>query len=268
MLIWARALVYARAHGHTPVWPAWGQVHLGSWLRWERDKRMYGLLFRRLRHYASGSGLRRLPHYSESETAQFEARTDGDAVLRFEGIGPGFQPLVGHSEFLWKELCGIARDDLVAHRESAREIIGFGIRLGDFMKLGWSTPVPWFEARLLELRRFCPEQRVWLFSDGSDEELSLLLSDPLVSRTPVHRDPLRSPALTEIAQMSGTRLLVLTPGSTFHQWGAFLGCRPVLGKVTNDWYRQRLQMVSPCVVCPESDDPISVSQWERLFSWC
>ena len=266
MLIWGRAAVYARKHGHTLISPRWSQIHVGAWLRWERDKRMYGHLFRKSTH---GAGPRRLTSahiFRESEATQFEADTCTSAILRFEGIEPGFPPLLGQHEQLWKALCVMAREDLEAVRNTARDYVGFGIRLGDFKMLGWATPVSWFEARLAELRKKMPLQRVWLFSDGTDEELRGLLSDPLVSRAPERRELLGSSALAKIAQMSGTKAMIVTGGSSFNRWGVFLGAVPALVHASGEMHMpiwSGLSSVSSTLVGGAKP---SDADWERILA--
>jgi hypothetical protein len=220
-------------------------MEVGAWLRWERDKRVYGQLFQKPTGVSTRANVSGARHYTEAEKENFEADSTDDAVLGFRGIEPGFEPLIGHHKLLWGELCAIARDNLAAHRQSARDCVGFGIRLGDFKKLGWATPLLWFEERLQELRQISASQKVWIFSDGSDEELKSLLVDPLVSRAPERRDLLGTFTLAKIAQMSGTKAMVVTGGSSFLRWGVFLGGVPVLAHAASSRRMMLLMLSSP-----------------------
>lgn len=260
MLVWARAYVYAHAHGHKLIWPEWSQIHIGSWLRWERDKRLYGNLFKRP-HEIEPRGIlnKNLQVFNEGQLDQFED-CKGNAVLRFEGIDAGFQPLVGDQMLLWRALCRMARGDLQALRDSAKEYVGFCVRLGDFKNAGWSTPVSWFVARLRELRLQQPDQKVWVFSDGSNEELQPLFDDHLVTRAPSWKDPLES-----IAQMSGTRAMIATGGSSFYRWGAFLGNVPVFAHAHDKWHVKIWSELSPYGKAFTIDQTPTEREWLDLL---
>lgn len=204
--------------------------------------------------------------FMESEAERFEMDASGDAVLCFTGIEPGFEPLIRNHRHLWQVLCTMARDDLAAHRESACDYVGFGIRLGDFKTLGWTTPLSWFEERLRELRRLVPDQKVWIFSDGSDEELASLLADPLVMRAPERRDLFGSFTLSKIAQMSGTKAMIVTGGSSFYRWGVFLGAVPVLAHAMDEWQVPIWSRISPAGVAVPSDRNPTNGDWNRVFN--
>lgn len=241
MLIWARAYIYAHSHGHKLVWPEWSQIHIGSWMRWERDKRLYGKLFIRPSEIEHQNVFdKNLQVFGERELDEFEHYSD-DAVLKFEGIEVGFTPLLGNQDLLWRALCQMSRRDLQALRDSGNGYIGFCVRLGDFKNAGWSTPISWFVERLKELRFHQPEQKVWVFSDGSNEELQPLFEDKLVTRAPSWKNPLES-----IAQMSGTSAMIATGGSTFYRWGAFLGQVPVIAHAHDQWHVKIWSELSPC----------------------
>lgn len=266
MFIWARACVYARTQGHVLVRPKWAQMDVGSWIRWERDKRTYGGLFRRLPDTPMESTIHALKRYPEADAALFEADASGDSVLCFEGIEPGFAPLLGHRELLWRELCATASEDLPAWQATAGDKIGFGIRLGDFKSKGWATPLSWFEKRLRELRDRAPNQEVWIFSDGTDEELAGLLVDPLVTRAPEVRSLFGSSALTAIAQISGTKAMVVTGGSSLYRWGVFLGGVPTIAHAADHWHApiwtqlSRVGLAFAGGRCPSPED------WSRVLA--
>lgn len=263
MLIWARAYVSARKHEGQMIWPEWSQIHFGSWLRWERDKRLYGKLFKKPLSYIDISQVTNHKRVSEEDFNREKIDYSADIVIEFHGIEQGFQPLFGKGEILWQELCYIARGDLKAMRESANDVIGFGIRLTDAKSAGWSTPISWFQKRLIELRKLRPRQKIWVFSDGSDEELSTLFIDPLVTRAPSWRDPLNS-----IAQMSGTRAMIVTGGSSFYRWGALLGGMPVLAHAVDRWHVDIWSSITARGLALTEDQTPTDEEWARILINC
>jgi len=258
LLIWARAVVYAKDIGAVVVWPSWTQIHLGGWFRGDKDKRTYCGTFYPTRSYTRRCDFRGHLKFEEHELAEFLSE-QRSAVVYFRGLGEGFSSLCGHSNFLWRELCSISKTDLNSFRQSAVEYVGFGIRLGDFKTLGWSTPVEWFELRLKELRLMRPHQKVWIFSDGSDDELAGLLKDTLVERAPP------CAPIETIAQMSGTRLMIVTGGSSFYRWGVYLGNVPVLACAYDKWQAEIWTYLSSRGVALTSVEKPSLCDWETVL---
>lgn len=262
LLIWARAELYAHLHGHSIVWPDWQQIHIGSWVRRASDKRQYGRLFNKPIDSFKSSQIRAIKTFHEKNFSDFEAYA-GDAVLKFEGIELGFDPLVGYQKFLWDRLCSMARSNLLSLQNSAKEHIALCIRLGDFKRLGWNTPISWFEARVKELRTYEPKQKVWIFSDGKDEELEIFLRDPLITRAPAWKNPLSS-----IAQMSGAKGMIATGGSTFYRWGAYLGGMPVIAHSSDDWQAQIWSRISPRGYAYLTGQTPSNREWIEFIKNC
>ncbi|HUG09789.1 MAG TPA: hypothetical protein VMM36_02190 [Opitutaceae bacterium] len=124
----------------------------------------------------------------------------------------------------------------------------------------------WFEKRLRELRRQSPDQRVWIFSDGTDEELKTLLAFPWVARAPERRDVLGSFTLSAIAQISGTKAMVVTGGSSFHRWGVFLGQVPVLAHAVDEWHAPIWSRLSPCGVAITGNQEPTAEDWARVLN--
>lgn len=263
MLIWARSYLAAKSNGLQMIWPEWSQIHLGSWLRWERDKRLYGKLFIKPHDYADYSNVKHCLMVSEKDYHNTQFEVQSDSVVIFEGIEQGFEPLCGHGEVLWNELCRIAAADLVACKHAAADVIGLGIRLADAKSAGWSAPIDWFEKRLIELRKLRPDQPVWIFSDGSDSELASLFRYPLVTRAPAWRDPLES-----IAQMSGTKAMIVTGGSSFYRWGVLLGNVPVLASAVDKWHVDIWSRLSHNGQAVAGGEEPNEGHWTKLLSGC
>lgn len=100
------------------------------------------------------------------------------------------------------------------------------VRLGDFARgsqqeleaglPNMSIPVSWYVSIVKQVRRVLPDAPVYLFSDGTDEELAELLALPHVERITF------GTAITDIMAMRKAKVFVAS-GSTFSRWVRFLG---------------------------------------------
>lgn len=259
MFPWARATVFARRNQCDLIWPVWPQFHLGSWLRWERDKRTYAGLFRRPREWTPNWTVWRPKTFLEGQERAFLSH-EGSACLTFSGLGRLHADLLGERDLLWQELCRSSRADLARLRDRGRGKIGICIRLGDYQKLGWSTPVDWFVERLQELRRHDPCRQIWLFSDGSDAELAPILRDRLVSRP-----DLGATALDALALMSGLDLLIATGGSTLYRWAGYFGGAPAITHAFDDFHRDAWRGFSRHAIGLVGREAPTVAHWRGLL---
>lgn len=94
------------------------------------------------------------------------------------------------------------------------------IRLGDYVSQ-LRIPITWYKKIIHNILNINPDQKIILFSDGSDDELSELLAHPNVERH------FFGNALADIWAISKCKLLIASD-STFSAWGAFLGNVPII----------------------------------------
>lgn len=236
LLAWARCRLWCEQTGAVMVAPFWFKLRIGPWLRNERDKRTYFLLFQ---PGAAMSGIRRLALLATAgrreigpEWPEPPPPSDRPVLLRFHNAlqqneVKSFHQIRGHGAFIRRELVAITRP---AFRPPppAEPFIAIHVRLGDFSRpasaealtKGASNsrlPIDWYADRLTALRsRLGREVPAVVFSDGEDAELQPLLALPGVIRPP------RQSAITDLLQM-GQGICVISSGSGFSLWGAFLG---------------------------------------------
>lgn len=259
MTIWGRTIVYATQHRHAVAWPVWPQVHVGSWLRNEPDKRSYAGIFQKPSTAISLRAARRLPRFSEAEAAAFES-VAGPAALYFSRVDGDFGGLFGHHDLVWQQLRDMARSDLDAVKARSSGTVALCVRLGDFTALGWATPVTWFVDRLNEMRAFLPDVPVWIHSSGSDAELAVLLKMRNVERAPPMANTLES-----IALMSGSRLMIATGASTFYRWAAYLGAVPAVVHASDRWHTRFWKSLdSPSLAYFEDHQP-PPNEWRTVL---
>lgn len=260
MTIWGRATVYAAEHGHSVAWPCWPQLHVGSWIRNEPDKRLYAGVFRKPADMVSRRSALRLPHFFEGEALTFESQPRS-AALCFEQVDGNFGGLIGHHDLLWQRLRDVAWTDLQAVKARSAGRVAVCVRLGDFTQLGWATPVQWFVERLRQLRLFFPHVPVWVHSSGLDKELEPLLKLPYVERAPQVGNTLEA-----IALISGSQLMIATGGSTFYRWAAYLGAVPAIVHAVDRWHLPFWESLgAPGLAYYEKHEP-TAKDWETFLS--
>jgi hypothetical protein len=204
------------------VAPIWLRPRLGPYLRRERDKRNYFVLFGRGK---AVSGLRRawLLSAGRRSVRTFETSRTGDLHR--------FNELWTSADLLRRRLIAMTRPRY-RPLPPPKPFIGVHVRLGDFKRLGADEiergvnntrlPAGWYVDRLTTLREALgPNVPAMVFSDGADAELTQLLSLANTRRAP------RQSAVTDLLAIGHAAALIAS-GSGFSAWGAFLGNVPRL----------------------------------------
>jgi hypothetical protein len=239
ILAWARCCLWCEQNGVTMLAPFWLKLRIGPYLRRERDKRNYFLLFNCGRAVA---GLRRLATLIRaakidvrSEWPEVPTPRSRPVVLRFHNslqrnAQKSFSQVLGHGPFLRRELLAMTRRRY--HPPTPSEsFVAIHVRMGDFSPAASDgsiitgvtntrLAIDWYCDRLDALRRgLGMPVRAIVFSDGSDSDLAPLLGRERVSRAP------RQQSVTDLLQM-GLGVALIASGSGFSLWGAFLGSTP------------------------------------------
>jgi hypothetical protein len=216
--------------------PNWLHVHghVGPLRRRERDNRMYHLLFQfpgyitgarwwwllatRNRILAEQANLSTLITQKESALIIFSNRVQLNEETHFHEV-------VNHGAELKDELISITRPQHRPHQLPPH--IALHVRMGDFSPMkgrenlrqgskNSRIPIDWYVEMLQGLRKAIGPVKALLYSDGSDIELAPLLALPAVARPP------KAPSITDLLCISQAKVLI-SSGSGFSKWGAFLG---------------------------------------------
>jgi hypothetical protein len=252
LLPWARCVVASHKRNLKMIAPTWPQICPGAILRREPDKRSYYKSFhtpadqvrgvRRLRLLAT------LPRYPE-ECA------DGPShgIICFRGMSGGFAPILGDAGLVRQQLMAIVRAN---HKDAChvdfRHSISIHVRRGDFrtpvgtndLYGGCSSvrlPLSWYVGLVSRLRDLAGgEIPVFVFSDGTSEELADLLALPGVRRLGF------GSAIADLIALTRANLLIAS-GSSFSMWASYLGRMPVI------WHKgqmlQRLYRTNEAIEC-------------------
>lgn len=238
LLAWARCRLWCEQNGATMLAPFWLKLRVGPYLRRERDKRNYFLLFHPGHAVA---GARRLLVLARARKVEIgtewpPAPEAGPVLLRFHNAlkdneKKSFSQIVDHGPFLRRELLAITRGRYHP-RVPAEPFIAIHVRLGDFTApppsgapvsaetTNTRLPIDWYGDRLDALRGALGRSvQAIVFSDGSDADLAPLLARGAASRSP------KQQSVTDLLAM-GQGIALIASGSGFSLWGAFLGSTP------------------------------------------
>lgn len=204
LFVYARAIRYAHQTGAKLITPTWEKFSIGTYIRWERDKRGYVGLFS-----AKGevNGLKKVravllghPQVEEGLQHYFCDLLDDHAYISsyiIDHIRPVIKKRVDEFDF--------------------SHCVAVHIRLGDY-PLSHRTPLEWYREKIMDMSDN-GQYRFLLFSDGTDEELRELTALPNVERA------FFGNAIADIYAISKSCYLIGSD-STFSGWGAFLGQVP------------------------------------------
>jgi hypothetical protein len=241
MLSWARCTVWCHESGARMIAPVWFAPRIGPYLRRELDKRAYHKLFRPA---GDISGLKRAWLLAAARREDIHegrppiglAAGARPLVVRFfnafaDNEKKSFDQVVGHEALLRDRLEAITRPRFRPPPQAA-PFIAIHVRTGDFApaddavilkgRTNVRLPVDWYADRLRALRAAIGEPvPAVLFSDGRDEELRPILAEPGVRRVRGRQ------SITDLLDI-GRGIAVISSGSGFSLWGAFLGSAPRL----------------------------------------
>lgn len=237
---WARSIVATRKYGLIPIWPTWPQIKIGPLLRQERDKRTYRNLFTPAGDYISGIKkvflLVTCPHISEEILQNDRTKLSDSQIVIFAEDKNYFQDILKDHALVRKELLRIVRKN---HKgglaQDWRNSISVHVRFADFAvlpnqdlsciksgKFNYRIPISWYVSVVKALHhKLSGHRKVYVFSDGSDDELSELLALP---------DCVRCGFTSSIGDMIGLSRasILVASGSTFSMWASYLGRMPVV----------------------------------------
>jgi hypothetical protein len=234
---WARAIVRSELSQATLLDPIWGRVRVGPILRGERDPRRYGRLFRSV---GFGARANELSVIAGGEVVDETGKTRWrgprqHTTLLVEGPAHHFHDLMPHRALITERFLTSLRPGTARPDTRSQPYIAAHVRLGDFARVAdptsknRSTEVGWYVRQIMTQRSRLGQLPVVVCSDGSDDELSGLLSLEGVRR---------SSAITatgDLLTLAGAQCL-LGSSSTFTAWGHFLGHGTLVVGAGNNHY--------------------------------
>lgn len=230
LFTYCRAVADSKKYDISMIWPTWYSLKVGPYLRHEIDKRKYNDLFDNNSGYISGFKKCWLRIRSKKiNLAQMDDITSfRDGIVEYTGMEGMFEPIIDDYAIIYEDLIkNLKPQNKAALKHDFRDSISLHIRLGDFqrgtteqLKQGTkntSTPVEWYAAMINQIRiAVGRDVKVYVFSDGTDEELKYVLKLSNVERITFGN------SVSDLIALSQANLL-LASGSTFSMWARFLG---------------------------------------------
>ena len=230
LTVWAKAYVFSKINDIPLFTTGWTNTHISQILK--GDRRRYRNFFDSRQLYTLccllKSGLlpkvldppvepRRIevPHVFQFSSMPHWADYFKDLKShRNEIISALFQMLTSDRK---REICKLRPSTICLH-----------IRMGDFRPLSGAedfsrvgavrTPIDFFKQAICNIRSVTGrETQVLVVSDGKPHELSEILSLPGVTLSA------KQTAIADIYQLSLSKILITSAGSTFGMWGGFIG---------------------------------------------
>jgi len=215
---WATALIYAKNNNLQRIQTTWKNFKIGTFLRKERDKRMYFDLF---------TGKDGIGGFKKFFLLNFSSK-----VKYFSRMDDLFELFKNEQAFVKQELLKIINP---YHLQKANEFdassIGVHIRMGDFRnpdnedvlrKGAWNyrLPIQWYKNIISKIREVS-DMPIYIFSDAENTELEEILDIDNCKRAYF------GSAISDMIALSRCKVLV-SSASTFSMWASFLGQIPTI----------------------------------------
>lgn len=215
----SRALIGQHTYGGTLVLPTMRQIKIGPYLRWERDKRTYGNIFRH-------RSLPELGHWLRARTLSQVSDRRNSHIVTYSGLGQQFHDIAGRRDLVRSFLT----DRSTRRVPKLSYDVAIHVRLGDFAQAdrvaeqqNTRVPLDWYDEALDEARRLLglPMPRIMVFSDEDPQKVIIDMAVRNAEPEPPGN------ALTSILSIAQARLLIASR-STFSLWGQYLGQIPAI----------------------------------------
>lgn len=215
---WARAIIYAKQNNLERIQTTWRNIKIGTFIRRERDKRMYLDLF---------TGKDGVGGFKKFSLLNFSNK-----VKVFSGMESLFETFKDEHIFVRSELLKIINPSYIKRAsEFNRNSIAIHIRMGDFefledekkLRTGhWNYRIPFKWYRSI-IKKISNESNlpIYIFSDAGDQELKEILDFENCIRADF------GSSISDMLALSNAKVLV-SSGSTFSMWASFLGQIPTI----------------------------------------
>lgn len=234
LLVWARALVFAHLNDIPLYVSSWAEIHIGPFLRNEKNKRQYWGYFN---HRNRPGFLKKLlflcwfEKIHEPAIVKYEYPDHPNTLYLFERTPSWddyFRDIRGHRDLIKSAFYEIVASRYLGILESKKPpFVGVHVRRGDFREaqsgeeLGGTcnirTPLSYYVRAIGIIRQVHGKNLpVTVFTDGREEEILELLALPNVQLAE------SNPDVVDLLLLSRSKCIVVSAGSTFSYWAAFL----------------------------------------------
>lgn len=215
MFFASMAYIGAKRNNGVFISPSWTKFSIGTYIRRERDKRIYFNLFKK----SGVSGIKKIIFLSMLKSRILKEKVETFGPYDMNGYFTSIQDY--HAEI--KEYFNhIERQQVISRIDEKylKDKIAIHVRLGDYPQ-HFRVPIEWYKHIIELICSIKPSQQFILLSDGTDEDLT-----DLTDLSNVERGNFGN-AYADMKAISCCKML-LASDSTFSAWGAFLGDVPII----------------------------------------
>jgi hypothetical protein len=228
LFVWARAIVYADKFSLPILSPNWRTFKIGTYLRFEIDKRTYTSIFIKNGIKGFKKYLIQLYSIQQIQNSKIKSFLNIPEVIIFSGMKNQMTDIINDHILIKKTLYSILSEDVIKLIDLNNPIsIGVHIRFGDFqpenenlLRLGKTNtriPINWYITQINKLKqKFGNNIHFKIFSDGSIDELSQVLSIENVMLVQGGN------SLSDLVSLSQSKIII-SSNSTFSLWASYLG---------------------------------------------
>lgn len=245
MLVWAKALVFAKTHDLPMYTFGWEQISLGPILRGEKSSRYYGGYFKKEGSLLKRASIKRSLKKTAEDQKLIEPDLKAMGDIKFAKYKyVVFNEVPSHEDYFGdiKSHRLLVKTELMAmlHPSIKMQLMkspspeaGLHIRLGDFrvpkegedfkVTGGIRTPMPYFVKMIKSIREMVGENMpATIFTNGKDQELADILSLPNILIAP------KNPDIVDLLLLAKSKIIVTSARSTFGYWSGFLSDVPIV----------------------------------------
>jgi hypothetical protein len=227
LFVISNALIYSRLINAKIVFIKSRELKIGPYLRKEKNKRKYKNFFK----FKSRFFITPFQKNKIIEEPGFNDKLNEVSVFMFSKLPHWsiyFDKIRDYRNLCLQEIFNSLNDPIKVIIQSLENIdVAVHIRLGDFKKLQDSedfskvgstrTPRDYFLNNINKIKTINPEYKFFIFSDGHESELDWILNEKNIFLYQSVND------IVDLYQMSKSKILITSAGSTYSYWAGFLG---------------------------------------------
>ena len=236
LLVWARALVFAKENNYELFVIGWFDFKLGPFLRNEKTKRIYYKYFSRIYRPNFIELFKILFLYKRiNEQSIYQNYTSFKKVYVFNKIPKWrdyFEGLTLNREFIKMSFIKMLNEKYTEIYENCdAPVIGVHIRCSDFIidnknlgkKPNVRTPIEYFVEIIKKIRESINKNLpVTIFTDGNPHDIQEIRKLRNIKFSNSNTD------LEDMLRLSKSKIIITSCNSTFSYWAAFISSSPVI----------------------------------------
>lgn len=223
MLVVAYAIMIAKQNNAEVLRPTWERFSISNYIRGDKDKRHYVGLFK---NYLIGNLRKIFVLFKNYPINLLKCEKSLQIVSSFDFRQEPFFLMQSEIDAIRLYFINNVANSIISRVNCIdfQNVIAVHIRMGDYKNMkGLLTPMNWYVDVLQLVNKWINPKKIYVFSDGLDNELKQIFEIDNVQRC------FTGSAIGDIIAMSKCRLIIGS-SSSFSAWSAFLGQVPIVAE--------------------------------------